>query len=153
MAVLKEWICFGHGRFESISSKCPHGCTTTEQRFYTPPAIRSDSRTANIDKTLDGLMKEHKLTDIRSAKEGEAVKQVSQKKIDEVNNFNQEFAARYGSNSGWGNLNPQNLTKSLQSLGVKHDNTFNQVKSALKPLNEMTIPIRDPQALKLEANK
>jgi len=150
MAIIKEWICFVHGPFESASSACPHGCNTTEQRFFTPPNIRTTGRTANIDKTMYGLMQQHNMTDVRSCREGEAAKRPDQKKVEEVNNFTNEFSKRFGSSNGWGALDSRNINNSLRAIGAPSDNIISKVKDSLKPLSEMTIPIRDPQNLKLE---
>ena len=63
MAVLKEFVCLAHGAFTSASPRCPHGCTTTERRFFNAPGIRSN-RTRGIDRTLDSLAASAGLTDM-----------------------------------------------------------------------------------------
>lgn len=63
MAVMKEYICLGHGIFESTEPFCPSGCNTVNRIFLTAPGIRSQ-RTGNIDRTLVEVAKDLGLTDM-----------------------------------------------------------------------------------------
>ncbi len=71
--VIKEWKCAAHGYFESAESTCPHGCTTTQRVFLTPPAHTSD-KTKGADAHLRKIAAEFGLTDMRSAREGESAR-------------------------------------------------------------------------------
>jgi hypothetical protein len=65
MAIIKEWRCAAHGEFEGPEGICPRGCPKrfVVQEIRTPPAYH-DGRTANIDRTLDGLADSVGLTDL-----------------------------------------------------------------------------------------
>ena len=63
MAVMKEYICLGHGIFESTAPFCPSGCNTVNRIFLTAPGIRSQ-RTGNIDRTLVDVAKDLGVTDM-----------------------------------------------------------------------------------------
>lgn len=67
MPVVKEYLCFGHGPFESSDDTpvCPKGCTMVERRFYTAPGLRSD-KTAHLDATLDTIASDFKLSDMNN---------------------------------------------------------------------------------------
>lgn len=65
MGVQKEWICFGHGEFESEEGVCPRGCSTVERAFRTPVGVRGE-RTRNIDRTLDTLATSYGATDFHN---------------------------------------------------------------------------------------
>jgi hypothetical protein len=62
--VLKEYRCLAHGDFEAYKPQCPHGCDFVERVFKTPHAIGGQAK--NIDKTLDTLASDFKLTDLRN---------------------------------------------------------------------------------------
>lgn len=66
MAVKKEFRCAAHGIFESSdkSPKCPSGCNSIERAFITAPAVRTNGRSKNIDKTLRDLAADFHLTDL-----------------------------------------------------------------------------------------
>lgn len=76
MAVIKEYNCPLHGHFESRFSVCPHGCVDVERVFTRAPATVS-RRTRNIDRTLEGMAKDHNLSDI-SNRNGTLAASVSQ---------------------------------------------------------------------------
>lgn len=66
MGVKRDWLCRGHGVFESsdVAPICPKGCNTVEPIFLQPPAVRTSQRTKNIDSTLDSLAAQFGLTDL-----------------------------------------------------------------------------------------
>lgn len=67
MAILREYRCPTHGEFESRFSICPQGCVDVERIHTRPPAAVS-RRTRNIDRTLEGMAKDYKLSDISNRK-------------------------------------------------------------------------------------
>ena len=71
--VLKDYECSIHGVFESRSAKCPmKGCAGDVQVvFLKAPNVMSPS-TRSSDQTLKQLAEDFRMTDIKSAKEGEA---------------------------------------------------------------------------------
>ena len=62
--VLKEYRCLAHGEFEGYTEVCPHGCDTVERVFRTAFSIGGQSK--NIDKTVDTLMADYGMTDVRN---------------------------------------------------------------------------------------
>jgi hypothetical protein len=66
MPVLKEYCCRAHGPFEGFRPVCPRGCTTVERRFYTAPAVRTNGHTKAVDKSLNDLAGQFRLTDMRN---------------------------------------------------------------------------------------
>jgi len=71
MGILRSYNCKKHGYFDAWEPECPHGCKNVVQVFLKPFSIKSD-RTKHADKTLDGLAKDFKMTNIASTREGEA---------------------------------------------------------------------------------
>ena len=67
MAVLNDYVCMAHGQFESRTGKCPHGCGAKMVHvvFNKAPAFHG-GRTANIDRNLALLAKDHGLTDMNN---------------------------------------------------------------------------------------
>lgn len=76
MAVLKTYICSKHGEFDAWNEgavRCPAAkCRCKPREMVSAPAIRTSTRTADMDKTLTGLAKDFKMTDIKSTKEGDS---------------------------------------------------------------------------------
>lgn len=62
--VLKEYRCLAHGPFEGYKPECPHGCNTVEREFRTAHAIGGSAK--NIDRNLQALADDFKLTDLRN---------------------------------------------------------------------------------------
>lgn len=75
MAITREFICLGHGPFESkrLKPKCPHGCSgkLVRQEFRTAPAIGGVAK--HVDRELNNLASDYKLTDIRNTADGQSV--------------------------------------------------------------------------------
>ena len=71
MAVVHDYKCSVHGFFESHEPFCPHGCDGEVQMvFLQPVGVKSD-RTKGADRTLQNLANDFKMTDIKSAREGD----------------------------------------------------------------------------------
>ena len=104
--VIKEWKCEEHGYFESKTAQCPQGCTNgISQVFLTPVAMKSD-KTKHSDKTLKQLAMDFNMTDIKSAREGEAQPpRFAQPKPQPEN----PFAVRWGSPGSIGNYNVRSV--------------------------------------------
>lgn len=77
MAILKRFICSKHGEFEAWSDeqeglRCPKAkCRCKPREMVSAPAVHREGRTANIDKTVDQLAMDFKMTNIKSTREGE----------------------------------------------------------------------------------
>ena len=67
MAVYHDYNCIAHGLFESKTGLCPHGCgkAMSTKVYINPPAYHG-GRTASIDRTLQGLAKDHGLSDMNN---------------------------------------------------------------------------------------
>jgi hypothetical protein len=75
MAITREFTCAAHGPFESkrTNPKCPKGCSArfVTQEFRTAPAIGGVAR--HVDRELNHLAKDYRLTDIRNTAAGDSV--------------------------------------------------------------------------------
>lgn len=72
MAIVKEFECLAHGRFESDEARCPHGCTSTiERKFFTAPGLVG-AATKGTDATLRRLAERFGYTDM-SNKNGSSI--------------------------------------------------------------------------------
>jgi hypothetical protein len=158
MTIKKEYLCLAHGKFESAKAVCPKGCTTVERRFYTPTSIKTTERTANIDKTLEMLASDYKLTDINNQNGTSAVKRPDPKQVEGVNQYQQMMKERFG--NGWGTVpsggtyqvgkgvvggsNSGGALGALSKLGAQGDNALVGVRDAFVPLSQkMTVHAKD----------
>jgi hypothetical protein len=66
MAVLHDYKCMAHGKFESRKAVCPYGCTTV-QRLVSAPAVHTGGRTAGIDSTLRRIADKHGFTNMTNS--------------------------------------------------------------------------------------
>lgn len=79
MAVLADYECPAHGRFESLEQKCPHGCTGGVKKiFLTAPGFIGQ-RTKNRDLMSKDISRRTGLTDL-SNKDGLSVMENYNKK-------------------------------------------------------------------------
>ena len=63
MAVLHDYVCLAHGKFDSFSGKCPHGCgDAMVKKLLSAPAFLSH-RTKVVDQTLKGMAREYGMSD------------------------------------------------------------------------------------------
>ena len=72
MAILKEYLCRAHGRFESRAKapRCPRGCDTVQRAFYTAPGALSE-RSRGIDQNLQRIAADYGFTDMRNSYHGD----------------------------------------------------------------------------------
>ncbi len=64
MGAIKEFLCPAHGRFDSATAKCPHGCDLVVDRvFHTAPALKS-AKTKATDTLLRGIAADYGFTDM-----------------------------------------------------------------------------------------
>ena len=73
MPVVKSYKCEAHGYFDGWDddNACPTCGEASRQVFIKPFSIRS-ARTKKADQTLKGLAADYKMTNIKSAREGES---------------------------------------------------------------------------------
>lgn len=75
MSITREFVCAAHGPFESKRTrpKCPRGCSArfVTQEFRTAPAIGGVAK--HVDRELNNLAKDYRLTDIRNTADGDSV--------------------------------------------------------------------------------
>lgn len=130
MSVIHEWRCAGHGAFEGPEGKCPYGCPSrfVVKEFRTPPHFH-DGRTANIDRTLEGLADSVGLTDM-SNKSGSVMN--SQRKTNQPD-FSPQWIDIPHATPGWSRregerspvvmasdigMQPANIVETFQKAGV-----------------------------------
>ena len=93
MAVLHDYECAAHGRFESFEQKCPHGCSAAFVKlvFLKPVGIKSN-KTKVADAALRNLANDFGLTNVGS-NGGESVRDyVRRGQSMDPNNKNLNFA-------------------------------------------------------------
>ena len=134
MTIKKEWFCMAHGKFESAKAVCPRGCTTVERRFYTPTSIKTSDRTKNIDRTLQQLADDYKLTDINNQNATAAVKRPDTKAVNQMEAMNKVIQEKFGVHAGGGWVampNQGGATAAAQSLGASGTVDMNSVRQTL----------------------
>ena len=133
MAVLNDYNCLAHGHFESMTGHCPHGCSRELVSIVhlKAPGLVS-GRTKGIDKTLQGLAKDHGLSDMNNhnGTTGAFIPDPSMTKAD------RELQARlHGNQTFAGSFGQDGVGKTLASNGFVGDNALNNdvVKSMIQP--------------------
>ena len=60
MAVLNDYVCMAHGEFESMTGKCPHGCSSgmVQIVFRKAPSMHTSGKTKFIDKKTADLARQ-----------------------------------------------------------------------------------------------
>lgn len=137
MAVLHDWVCSGHGVFESTSGKCPYGCAPSfvQMVHLQAPGLKS-GRTKNIDKTLGNLASDFGLTDMNNQNGTSAVVRPNSKAVRQQ----QELMGKLGDTSQmWGNVpsGQSGINQALAGTRAMPDNALQIVRPALsqpKPL-------------------
>lgn len=78
MGIIKEFWCLAHGSFESDKPTCPHGCSTVEREFVTPPAYHA-GKTRRTDEMLRSQVEAFGLSNIKTnVREGDTVRMQSE---------------------------------------------------------------------------
>lgn len=131
MAVIREFFCPAHGDFEAFDPVCPHGCTVKSERvFLTPPAYHN-GKTRFTDRMVEGAMREHGLTNLKSARTGEAMKP-SNPAADRAAEFGRQVKQRYP--SMWGQMPKQGgVEAALAAHHAPATNAIAQAKELLGP--------------------
>ena len=178
MGVVKEWLCHGHGGFESTEPVCPHGCTLVERAFRTPVGFQT-ARTRNVDATLDSIAREHKLGDINTRRDAHSGRvtdpkmrkmQEQQKAVRE--HLHKKFAGlnlvdTKAGTGGWGGVtkggtyetggNIRNADRgpgapsTIAASGAPAENVLDSVRDQL--VKPKTVAIADPQRLTVKDAK
>ncbi len=90
MGAIKEFLCPAHGRFDSATAKCPHGCDLVVDRvFHTAPALKS-AKTKATDTLLRGIAADYGFTDM-SNRNGSVM--ASQRKQNSAQDFRPVWGA------------------------------------------------------------
>lgn len=122
---IHDYICAAHGKFESRTGKCPHGCSEkmVQKVFLKAPGMVT-GRTRGIDATLQGLADEHGLTDMNNQNGTSSVFRPPSgmdRTADEMRRLimsGQTYSAGIGSGEGA-------IQQTLQDSGFKGDNALN----------------------------
>ena len=130
---LHDYVCLAHGRFESLTGKCPHSCgDAMVQRVFNdkPPSFNS-SRSANIDRTLQGLADERGLTDMNN-RGGQAVFQPDPNMNKSAELMRQQMLS--GQTYAAGMASGENaISGTLAEGGFQSGNAIGQVRELLTP--------------------
>lgn len=82
MSVLADYSCAAHGNFESRTGHCPYGCgDSVVQKVFLKAAVFKSNRTVNIDRNLQALADDFKLTDLNNQNGTSAVIRPDSKKV------------------------------------------------------------------------
>lgn len=156
--VNKEWICMAHGPFEGARAVCPRGCTTVERAFLTPTSISTGGRTKNIDKTLQMLASDYKLTDMNNQNATAAVKRPDSRAVNRMEEYNKMIQERFGGpwgvmpNGGTyqvgkgvvGSANGNGALGALSGIGAQPGDSLSEVRPTFQPISEkMIVHARD----------
>ena len=132
MAVLHDWICLAHGKFESFDGRCPYGCDEAfvAKTYVQAPGLRSD-RTKNIDRTFQALANDFGLTDMNNQNGTGAVKRPDPAKEKARN----ELLGHMGDTSHlWGAMATGNnaVPQALSANHLQSGNALSDVRPILK---------------------
>ena len=135
--ILHDWVCLAHGNFESELGVCPYGCGEKMVRkiFLKAPAYHA-GRTANIDRTLQGLADDHGLTDMNNQNGTSSVFR-HDPGMDRQANAMQEAMMRGQTFSSGMGQGANAIQQTLQSGGFQADNAL----SSVAPLIQKPRPI------------
>lgn len=176
--VVKEFLCPGHGRFDSTEPVCPRGCTAVERVFITPVGIQS-ARTRSVDATLDAIAGDYKLSNMNTRRDAHAaritdpkVKKAQEQQEAIRKHLHKKFAGLNLVNTkagtgGWGGVTKGGTYETggnirdadrgpgapatLAATGTPAENVLGEVSEAL--VKPRTIPIADPQKLTIKDAK
>lgn len=155
--VVKEFICHGHGRFDSTEAVCPYGCTLVERVFITPVGVQT-ARTRSIDATLETIAQEHKLGDINTRRDAHSARKVdpkTRKAMEQQEAMRQHLQKKFtglnlvdtkAGTGGWGGK-----PESMSAVPAPRENALESVKDAL--VKPRTITISDPERLTVKDAK
>lgn len=137
MAVLNDYECMAHGRFEAWEAKCPHGCGAgmVEKVFLQPPGLTS-TRTQGIDRNLNQLALDFGMTDM-SNRGGRSIKQAAGQTEEQARAMREMLAPRWGGIQSSARDDSSAIPGALAAIRAAPDNALAPVKDILtqpKPL-------------------
>lgn len=155
MPVMKSYQCKEHGFFDAWDdAACPECGIECKQVFIKPFSIKSGS-TKKADATLKQLASDYKMTNIKSAREGES--QAGTFRHGGGPKVEQPRQPRAGDAAIWGNAGNYNLNSLLSGGGpasVRGEATGFNPKDMGNVSGPKAIPVaRDPQNLTLKDAK
>ena len=137
MAVLHDWECSAHGRFEAFAAHCPHGCgdSMVHKVFIQAPGLHS-ARTTNIDRNLRALANDYGLTNMNNQNGTSAAVRPDARKEAARN----ELMGKLGDTShAWGQI-PTGASGIGQALSAHHAAADNALAS-IKPILQAPKPL------------
>jgi hypothetical protein len=105
----------GHGEFEATEPRCPHGCTVVAEReFRTAPAYHN-GKTKRTDSLVRSQVESFGLSNIRSARQGEAsrIQSPAERKMAE---FRESVHKKYP--KLWGSIPKEGVPAALTQYGA-----------------------------------
>lgn len=81
MGIIKEFMCHGHGIFETdkVPARCPYGCKTIFRYFSSPPNV-GNGVAKRVDRIANAQMRSMGLTDMSNS-QGRSVMQNLKRKM------------------------------------------------------------------------
>lgn len=147
MAIIKEFLCPGHGPFESDKPICPRGCTVAEREFRTAPAYHDGTHT-KVDRLVRGEMDKMGITNIRSSREGETAR-IESPAMRQQAEFQKQVRAKYS--KPW-----QALPKGENAVATvlaQHKAPATDATAAIRGSKPTYEAVQDKQGLKLDISK
>ena len=143
MAVLSDWSCAAHGVFESMTGRCPHGCSNSfvNKVFLQAPGLKS-ARTTNIDKTLQNLAGDFGLTDLNNQGGTSAVVRPNSRAVA----AREQLMGKLGDTShAWGQIptGSAGVNQAIASQKLVPDNALSSIKPSLVQPRPMVVGKHD----------
>lgn len=163
MGILKEFVCLGHGPFESDKPICPRGCTATEREFRTAPAYH-DGNNNRVDRLVRSQVDAMGLGNIKTnLREGETAR-IESPAMRQQADFQNAIRKKYPSN--WGALAPGGTmnvkTGAVDNAGrgagavatvTEHHAEATDAVTKLRGSRPTYEAVRDQQGLKMDVSK
>ena len=147
MGIQKEYLCPGHGPFESDRPVCPRGCTVAEREFRTAPAYHN-GKTSRTDDLIRSQVEAFGLSDIRSAREGETAR-IPTAGARRQAEFQAALSKKYPSN--WAAL-PKG-ENAIPAVLAAHNAPATDATAALRGSKPKYEAVRDPACMKVDVTK
>ena len=136
MAVLNDWFCKAHGKFESFDGACPYGCSGTAQKMISAPAILSSKTRFTSALTAD-LAARYSISDFEKTPGAGAgatwmdAKSAISNRSNEIQSMMPERMAEELA-VGIGKIKPPDMREATQV--IKDPENLQIPKAALKPI-------------------
>ena len=139
MAVLHDYVCLAHGKFESREAKCPHGCGAgmVEKVFLKTGGMIS-ARTQGIDRNLSQLALDFGMTNM-SNQGGRSIKQAGGQTEEQARAMREMLAPRWGGIQSSAKDDSSAIPQALAGIRASPDNALAPVQHILTAPKPMPV--------------